>query len=145
MSGIVVGIDGSSCSRVALRFAADEAKLRNEPLRVVSVWHVPGIAFAGAGFTPGVDDSVFADAARAAAEEELGDVLGDESDPGASFTLYSGNPAEVLTDVSKDATMLIVGSRGHGGFAGLLLGSVSQQCSAHAHCPLVVVHERSTR
>ena len=141
MSHIVVGVDGSSCSREALRFAADEAKLRAAPLRVVCAWQVPTSVYAAAAFTPAVDERAFTDAARAAAEDELHEVLG-ESDPAPQLVLREGSPATVLIDESRSAELLVLGSRGHGGFAGLLLGSVSQQCAAHALCPVVIVHER---
>ena len=141
MKNIVVGIDGSSCSREALRFAADEARLRGTALRVVSAWQAPASIYAMGAFSPAFDETAFAAAARTAAEEELRAALG-EPDEQHHLVLRHGNPATVLLDESRDAELLVVGSRGLGGFRGLMLGSVSQQCAAHATCPVVVVHER---
>ena len=140
MAGIVVGIDGSDGSREALRFAAAEATLRNEHLRVVSAWHVPTALYAGAGsgFVAPVEEEDLSGAAQRAAEAELADVLGPDS--GAELVMREGNAAHVLIEESQNATMLVVGSRGHGGFTGLLIGSVGQQCAAHARCPVVIVH-----
>jgi nucleotide-binding universal stress UspA family protein len=140
MAGIVVGIDGSEGSREALRFAAAEAKLRNDRLVAVSAWHVPTALYAGAGsgFVAPVEEEDLSGAARRAVEAELAEVLG--ADAGVDLVMREGNAAHVLIEESTDATMLVVGSRGHGGFTGLLIGSVGQQCAAHAHCPVVIVH-----
>lgn len=139
MAGIVVGIDGSSCSRDALRFAAAEAKLRREPLRVVCAWHTPAAAYAGGGLLPELGEDTYRSSARRLAEDELADVLGAQGEVGNVVELREGNAAEALIEASRDASMLVVGSRGRGGFAQLMLGSVSQQCAAHAHCPVVIV------
>ena len=140
MAGIVVGIDGSDGSREALRFAASEATLRNEHLRVVSTWHVPTALYAGAGsgFVTPVEEDDLSSAARQAVEAELAEVLG--ADANVEVVMREGNAAHVLIEESQSATMLVVGSRGHGGFTGLLIGSVGQQCAAHARCPVVIVH-----
>jgi nucleotide-binding universal stress UspA family protein len=144
MAGIVVGIDGSEGSRAALRFAAAEAKLRNDRLVAVSAWHVPTALYAGAGsgFVAPVEEEDLSGAARRAVEAELAEVLG--ADAGVDLVMREGNAAHVLIEESTDATMLVVGSRGHGGFTGLLIGSVGQQCAAHAHCPVVIVHGSAT-
>lgn len=142
MGHIVVGIDGSDGSRAALGFAAAEAKLRGDTLRAVAAWHVPAPLYAGSGFLPATSDEALRDAAREAAEQELRELLagaGVEAD----LVVREGNAAHVLIEASQGATMLVVGSRGHGGFAGLLLGSVSQQCAAHAACPVAIVHDHS--
>jgi nucleotide-binding universal stress UspA family protein len=140
MAGIVVGIDGSEGSREALRFAAAEARLRNEHLRVVSAWHVPTALYAGAGsgFVAPVEEEDLSRATRQAVEAELAEVLGADAD--VDVIMREGNAAHVLIEESTDATLLVVGSRGHGGFTGLLIGSVGQQCAAHARCPVVIVH-----
>jgi len=135
---IVVGIDGSPGSRAALRFAADEASLRQTELRVVSAWHVP----AGVYMPPtyiNLDLDAFRQTASEAAEQQVVDVLGAERATTVDVVIQEGSPAEVLIGESRQAELLVVGSRGHGGFAGMLLGSVSQHCAAHAHCPEVVV------
>ena len=141
MAGVVVGIDGSSCSRDALRFAASEAKLRGEPLRVICVWSTPVVAYAGGPFIPEVDDDAFRSSARQMAEKEVADVLPGNGDASAPVELRQGNAAQVLIEESSGASILVVGSRGRGGFTTLLLGSVSQQCASHAQCPVVVVRQ----
>jgi len=142
MDRIVVGIDGSSGSREALRYAADEARLRGLPLRAVSAWHLPYTVYPGAGFTPVLNPSEFEQAAQHLATNEITEVLGGKPDLEIDLVVRQGNAATVLLEESSEASMLVLGSRGHGGFAGLLLGSVSQQCAAHASCPVTVVHER---
>ena len=135
---IVVGIDGSAGAEQALKFAAGEAALRGVPLRVVAACHLPTGLFAG-GFVPTVDDIDYRAWTREAAQRRIADVLGADVAGSTELVVTEGNPAAVLVDESESAELLVVGSRGHGGFAGLLLGSVSQQCAAHAHCPVVVV------
>ena len=141
MAGIVVGIDGSTCSQEALRFAAGEARLRGEPLHIVSVWHTPTATYIGASFIPELGDDSYKAPAREAAAQEVSEVLGPEAAANAEVVLRRGNAAEELIAASAGASMLVVGSRGRGGFKSLMLGSVSQQCAAHAECPVVIVHE----
>ena len=144
MDRIVVGIDGSQCSREALRFAADEATLRGAQLRVVCAWQVPTMLYPAAGFTAALDPAAFEGYARDSAGEVVGAVLGAGSGIEHELVVRQGNPAHVLLEESAEAAMLVLGSRGHGGFVGLLLGSVSQQCAAHSKAPVVIVHERSS-
>lgn len=135
MGGIVVGFDGSEGSQAALRFAAREARLRGAPLRVLTAWHVPALAYAGGVFDPRAyeDDAHAAgEAARAVAAEE-----GEELE--VACAAAQGQAAQVLLDAARDADLLVVGTRGYGGFAGLLLGSVSQELAHHATCPLAIV------
>ena len=129
----VVGVDGSAPSRVALEWAADEAVLRRASLRIVHAEHGGGRGDAGeapepwsAHATPIVDDAASLAAARHPALPVVGEVLG-RSAPRA------------LVEASAGADLLVVGARGRGGFAGLLLGSVSQQCIQHARCSVAVV------
>jgi nucleotide-binding universal stress UspA family protein len=140
---IVVGVDSSEGGKAALRFALDEARLRQATLRVVHTWHFGGVGMSGIeGFTPvGAGDlSDF----RRAAEVELDAILHDVAPSPDGVTIerrvVEGAAATVLIDASRDADLLVVGSRGHGGFTGLLLGSVGQQCAHHAACPVVIVH-----
>ncbi len=101
-------------------------------------WHYPpGVAF---GVWPQEWDPQ-ADAQRALAEA-VAEVFGVEETPSPDTRVCEGPAAKALLDASSDAQMLIVGSRGHGGFAGLLLGSVSSACAEHARCPVLVVHEQ---
>jgi nucleotide-binding universal stress UspA family protein len=142
METIVVGVDGSACARAALRFAVHEARIRGARIRAVSVWHVPLGAY-GAGWVP-TPESLVEDceqAARDVLEQALadaGNVEGIEIDP----VVREGNPARVLVEEARAAALLVVGSRGLGGFRELLLGSVSQQCAHHARCPVVIVRHQ---
>ncbi|HET7379551.1 MAG TPA: universal stress protein [Gaiellales bacterium] len=138
MGNIVVGVDGSSCSREALRFASAEAALRGKSLQVLWAWQAPGSLYAMSALSPTFDPLELSRAARKAAERECRDVLGARD---VDVTVVEGNPANALIEESGEADMLVVGSRGLGGFKGLMLGSVSQQCAAHARCPVVIVHE----
>lgn len=140
MAKIVVGVDGSSGSREALRWAFNEAKLRNDTLEAVIVWQYPitaSLPTFGAMTTP--DD--FAVEARTTLLAILADEGITAEAPIPVTTLVAeGNPARALLDAAEAAELLVVGSRGHGGFTGVLVGSISQQCVHHAKCPVVVVH-----
>jgi nucleotide-binding universal stress UspA family protein len=143
MSMIVVGVDGSESAKAALRFALDEARLRGAAVRAVAAWHVPTTAYGGA-FVPPADSLLdeLETAARRTLERALADA-GDHADLEVASVVREGAPARVLLGEAGDADLLVVGSRGLGGFRGLMLGSVSQQCTHHAPCPVVVVpHER---
>jgi len=137
---IVVGVDGSKCSHSALRFALEEARIRKAKLRVVVVWHVPLAAY-GAGWAPPpphlTEDSEAA--AKEVLEEALGVVKEDDDSVEIEPVVREGQPANVLVEASAEAELLVVGSRGRGGFRELLLGSVSQQCAHHARCPVTIV------
>ena len=140
MGKIVVGVDGSAGSRDALRWAFAEAKLRGASLEVVIVWQYPitsSLPTFGAMITP-------QDFATDARTELLAIIAAEgvsaEAPIPVSTLVAEGNAARALLDASEDADLLVVGSRGHGGFTGVLVGSVSQQCVNHAKCPVVVVH-----
>ena len=144
MSMIVVGVDGSESAQAALRFALDEARLRGAAVRAVIVWQVPTAAFGGA-FVPPADDLVdeVATGARRTLERALTEAGDRAADVRVESVVRSGAPALQLLEEADDADLLVLGSRGLGGFRGLLLGSVGQQCSHHAPCPVVIVpHER---
>lgn len=141
MSRIVVGIDGSEESKQALRWAVAEAKLRGAPLRVVHTWTFPYIA-AGPGLDPVLDTDVIEDVRRAAeklVESELAELGSALAGVDVERAIVEGATAPALIEAAEGADLLVLGSRGRGGFAGLLLGSVSQQCAHHAPCPLVIV------
>jgi len=150
---IVVGVDGSAGAQEALRWAVAEGRLRQWPMRVVHAWTLGYLgggldrhAYWTGSFGP-VDPSELRRAAEGLLERALGE-LGDEL-VGLEIEqeVVQGAAAEVLISATAPADLLVVGSRGHGGFVGLLLGSVSQQCVSHARCPVVVVHpaKRSSR
>lgn len=140
---IVVGVDGSDGSLASVHWAVAEARLRGVGVHLVMAWQQPQFYGAANDLVLGMDPSgdtgtILADAA----EIEL-DRFGAEAGQGQasviSWEAVEGHPAEVLVQASQDAAMLVVGSRGHGGFVGALLGSVSQQVVAHARCPVVVI------
>jgi len=139
---IVVGVDGSEHAERALEWAIDEAKFRNARLRLVSAWHIPTAAYGAPGFAPAVNlDRAF----REVAEESVENAARRAREAGieVDVAVGQGQAAEVLVNVAEDADLLVVGSRGHGGFSGLLLGSVSAQCAHHAPCPLLIVRPRA--
>jgi nucleotide-binding universal stress UspA family protein len=140
MGTVVVGVDGSAGSELALRFAAREAKQRDARLRVVNAWHVPATAN-GNGFVlvyP-IAPAEFEQGAKKTLEQSL-EAVGDElAGLEVEQVVEQGQASEVLVEQAGGAELLVVGTRGHGGFVGLLLGSVSQQCAHHAHCPVAIV------
>jgi nucleotide-binding universal stress UspA family protein len=142
MNTIVVGIDHSEGAKAALRFALEEARLRQAKLRVVHAWQfaylgAPGIE--GSLPHPGGEFEALRTAADLALDSTLQEVAADARDVEVERRVVQGAPAAALVEESRDADLLVVGSRGHGGFAQLLLGSVSQQCAHHASCPVVIV------
>lgn len=140
METIVVGVDGSEGSDAALDFAAAEATLRAARLRIVSVWEVPSAVYGG-GFAP-LDASTFdafRERAQSVAEEAVARVGKLQPAVECEGRTLEGQPAAILLEQAADATLIVVGNRGLGGFASLLLGSVSQQVVHHASCPVVVV------
>ena len=139
---IVVGIDGSQGAARALRFAAEEASLRNTDLRMVAVWNIPAAYYAGEGLAPTMPIERFEESMRAVGERQAAEILAAYPDLTTELIIVSGSPAQALVENSERADMLVVGSRGLGGFRGLMLGSVGQQCAHHANCPVVIVpHE----
>jgi nucleotide-binding universal stress UspA family protein len=138
--GIIVGIDGSHNSQRALDVAIAEAALRHAPLTVIAVHQVmAGYSGHGVAF-PG--DDALADKAREAAQAEVDGVLanvGDSRPSSVTVRGVSGLPAEAILDAAKDADLIVLGSRGAGGFSRLLMGSVSSQVTHHAHVPVLIV------
>jgi nucleotide-binding universal stress UspA family protein len=139
---VVVGVDGSETSREALRWAAGEAASRGAELHVVHAWEVPTPG-AGVGLSPGKRPGSAPETQRQQAEdlvnrqitEELQDLSGVE----VRSSIGRGTAAGVLLEAARGADLLVVGSRGLGGFAGLLLGSVSAKMASHSPCPVVIV------
>lgn len=136
MGVIVVGVDGSKESLGALRFAVEEARLRQDALRVVIGW-VPPRSDTYVGI-PVLDPEAFEAAARRTVESMLSAVGNELGDVDVETVTEVGEAAAILAHCS-DADLVVVGSRGRGGFKGLLLGSVSQKVVVHAPCPVVVV------
>lgn len=138
-SRVVVGIDGSDSSKSAMRWAAEEAKAHDSELTVASVWTPLPAAVApydSTGWGAGLDPERLA---AAILNDTVEEVLSEYSGLALRREVRGGNTARVLIDLSDGADVLVVGSRGHGGFVGMLLGSVSQHVAAHADCTVVVV------
>jgi nucleotide-binding universal stress UspA family protein len=139
MSGIVVGIDGFGHSQRALEWAMREAALRQAPLTVVTA-HPTAVNYLGSTVSYSEDDPL-TERARKAAQQETDEVLKKIGEPAPQVTVQavSGTPAEELLSAAEDADLLVVGPRDAGGFARLVMGSVSSQVAHHAHCPVVII------
>ena len=145
MGRIVVGVDGSDASREAFRWALEEARLRGWSIRAVRAWSDPYVVTPGFAQPEDFEPEALREQARAALAATVADVVGEASEVEVEVEeqIAEGSPAAVLIDSAEDADLLVVGSRGLGGFTGLLLGSVSQHCVAHAPCPVLVVRASS--
>ncbi len=140
MSGrIVVGVDDSEGSRAALRWALRESLLRDAVVDAVHTWSDPALyAPYALGETVNVRTAM-EEGARTLLATEVEAALRDCPGPRVEQVLVDGSASRSLIDASRGAELVVVGSRGRGGFTGLLLGSVSQQVAHHAHCPIVIV------
>lgn len=134
MTKVVVGVDGSPASRAAVRWAAEQARLRNTELVAVESWEFSPLIFAA-------DVPVALDELRASVVNHLHSVVEAEAGAASSVTelVVEKAPVPALLEQCEPDDVLVVGSRGRGGFAGLLLGSVSQQLAQHSTCPVVIV------
>ena len=132
---IVVGVDGSGSSIEALRYAATLSEALRRPLDVVTTWVSP---MAGSYYSRG--DWPPEDDAKSAQRDAIAGAFGDTPPAGLTTRVVAGPATSTLIEESSHASMLVLGSRGHGGFVGLLLGSVSAACAEHAHCPVLIVH-----
>jgi nucleotide-binding universal stress UspA family protein len=141
---IVVGVDGSDGSKAALRWALRQAGLTGAAVQAVIAWHYPAMA-GGYGWAPvsAMDAGDFAEIAA----KKLAEVIAEEADPASSVrvstSVVEGSAAQVLLEAAKGAELLVVGSRGHGGFSGALLGSVSQHCAHLSPCPIVIIRGKA--
>ena len=135
-SRIVVGVDGSRHSVEALRWAAYQASVLGAHVEAVTAWEYPasfGWAAVPSDWDPAKDmEKVLQDAVR--------DAFGAELPAGLELQVREGGAARILVEACQGATMLVVGSRGHGGFSGMLLGSVSANVAEHASCPVLIIH-----
>lgn len=135
---IVVGVDGSEPSKSALKWAARMSAMTGATIDAVTAWQPPpnygwGYAYADSDWRPDQD-------AEKVLTQTVDAVFGPDRPAGMRLIIQQGNPAKVLLDHSAKAQLLVIGSRGHGGFVGLLLGSVSANCAEHSRCPVLVVH-----
>lgn len=136
---VVVGVDGSEQSKQALRWATRIAGPAGARIEVVAAWDFPAAYGWGAptsGWSPAEDT-------QKELTSTVDDVFGAQRPAGLELVVRQGGAAKVLLEQAQDALMLIVGSRGHGGFTGLLLGAVSANVAEHASCPVLVVHGES--
>jgi nucleotide-binding universal stress UspA family protein len=136
---VVVGVDGSPSSRIALAWAAAEAADHGAELVVLNVWEHTLLPPAG---SLSVSEKYVPDPSQRTAEDlvqVIKEELGEEPKVLVQPRVKQGTPAKVLIEESAGADLLVVGPRGHGGFAGLVLGSVSQHVAAYAKCPVAVV------
>lgn len=141
---IVVGVDGSEHAARALRWALDEARIRAATVLAVHAWQYPSV-----GVTGFPVPEVAMEGIAQSAQETLDHAIDDQDDQMADGVdvercLVMGPAAQALLDAARGADLLVLGSRGRGGFAGLLLGSVSQQCAHHSPCPVVLVPGEKT-
>ncbi len=139
---VVVGVDGSASSIGALRRGVRIASALNVPLEAVAAWHYADVYGGYAGEAYVASSEAVSAGAQAMLDDTAAAVFGDAVRPSWFHgSVLEGPAARTLLNESEGAEMLIVGSRGHGGFAGLLLGSVSEACAAHASCPVLVFHD----
>jgi nucleotide-binding universal stress UspA family protein len=141
MAGIIVGVDGSHDAHRALEWAMKEAAIRHVPLTVVTVHEVAVSGWTGHPIILPMDQPDV-NKARQAAEEAVAKAaahLGESQPAPVTVRAVNGLAAQELIEASRDADLLVVGSRGGGGFARLMLGSVSDKVTRHAHCSVVVV------
>jgi nucleotide-binding universal stress UspA family protein len=138
---VIVGVDGSKSSHEALRWARFMADATGSTLEAIMGWQWTSAYGAGTpgwvAFPPDWDP---ARDARRVLTDTVAEVFGPTPPEGMVMTVREGGAAHALIEMSGGARMLVVGSRGHGGFAGLLLGSVSAACAEHASCPVLVIH-----
>lgn len=137
---IVVGIDGSDNSQHAIRWAIDRARRTGGRIRAVHAWHIPYSAFGpGPLGAPSIPGDTLEDYSEGLVTAILGSVETESGDVEIEPVVVEGPAARVLIEEAQGADLLVVGSRGTGGFAGLLIGSATDQVVKHAPCPVVVV------
>ncbi|MBB2996008.1 universal stress protein [Paeniglutamicibacter cryotolerans] len=134
---VIVGVDGSPESVAALRYAATISRALGHHLEVLGAWQ-PRVALEHytAEWNPERD-------ARILVDEVVKEAFGHQVPDGLQVNVLKGSPVRVLLDASKYAELLVLGTRGRGGFAGMVLGSVSTSLAAHASCPVLIHHDRT--
>jgi nucleotide-binding universal stress UspA family protein len=138
---IVVGVDGSVTSKAALTWAARQARLTGAVVEAVIAWQVPAFS----GYPVPVPDVDWEELATQIVTDAIAEIAATAEPTEIRYKVAKGNAAQVLLDASAGADLLVVGSRGHGGFVGALLGSTGQHCVHHATCPVVVIRDSVTR
>ena len=148
MNEIVVGVDGSEESRAALVWAVEEGRLRQAPVLAIHAWEVPMVPAPTGLVPPSVevvgDLTELREDAASLVETMVREIAGDAADVEIRPLTVEDNPVNALLDAAErnDAQMIVVGSRGHGGFVSLLIGSTSDQVARHATCPVVIHRHR---
>lgn len=140
---IVVGVDGSAPSKAALAWAVRQARLTGAAVEAVIAWEYPATYGSTMPAAPEINYN-FAEIAAEVAANTITEVCGQGEPVKISSRVVEGNAAQALLDASAGAELLVVGSRGHGGFVEALLGSVGQHCVHHATCPVVVIRDSVT-
>ncbi len=138
MKTIVVGVDGSAGSQVAVEFAAREAAAHRAALRIVSAWEVPPSVLSSGGVAPDIYQSFEAEA-RHIVKEAAARVAELEPTVPREERLVEGHAGNALVGEAQTADLVVIGRRGHGALTELLLGSISHQVADHAKCPVVIV------
>lgn len=136
---IVVGVDGSESSVQALRWAVRLASLTDAAVEAVIAWEFPPF-YGAAGWAPPLEDVYPPDLARKVLDEAMRKAFGEERPERLQTRIEQGSAAGVLIEASADASLLVVGNRGHSSFAEAVLGSVSLASVHHASCPVMVIH-----
>jgi len=134
---IVVGVDGSESSKAALAWAVGQARLTGAVVEAVTAWEFPNCY----GYPAPILNVDFSELATKTVTDAISEFTGAKDTPQVRYRVVEGNAARVLLDESADADLLVVGSRGHGGFVEALLGSTGQHCVHHATCPVVVIRD----
>ena len=148
MNEIVVGVDGSEESRAALAWAVEEGRLRQAPVLAIHAWEVPMVPAPTGLVPPSVevvgDLTELREDAASLVEMMVREIAGDAADVEIRPLTVEDKPVNALLDAAErnDAQMIVVGSRGHGGFVSLLIGSTSDQVARHATCPVVIHRHR---
>jgi nucleotide-binding universal stress UspA family protein len=133
---VVVGVDGSASSKQALAWALRYADTAGLPVTAVLAWEIPANYGTAAMVLPAAE---FAEGAQRELKEVVDEVAAAYPQVRVEKRIVEGHPAKVLLKEAEHAQLLVVGSRGHGGFVGAILGSVSHYCVTHAHCPVLVL------
>ncbi len=139
MERILCGVDGSEGAQRALRWAVAEAARRDATLVLVHAWELPPVVAYPFAAGPMFETAALEDAAHKVMRDAVSQARAIDADVALESAVVHGPPATVLLQAAEKADLVVVGSRGRGGFAGLLLGSVSQQVVHHSPCPVVVV------
>ncbi|MGA2211377.1 MAG: universal stress protein [Acidimicrobiales bacterium] len=140
---VVVGVDGSPASLAALRYAAEVARWQNWTLHIVNTWHVNYPVSPFGVIDLGDITSAAVEAATATVRDAVREVLSDDDTLDVRRSIVEGLPARTLIELSQGADLLVVGSRGLGGFSSMALGSVGQACVHHAHCPVLIIRPKT--